>query len=48
MCLHPIFDTVVNIHLISMFWVFTLCGLNAIFINKQIISTELLFFSRVA
>lgn len=46
--LHLIFNTVVNIHLISMFWVFTLSDFNAIFINKQIISTKLLFFSRVA
>ena len=32
--LHANFDTVVNICLISMFWVFSLCGLNAILINK--------------
>lgn len=41
--LHLIFNTVVNIHLISMFWVFTLSDFNAIFINKQIISKKYCF-----
>lgn len=45
--LHPIFDSMVNIHLISMFWCFTFCDWNAILINKPIISAELLFYSWV-